>query len=455
MKRSLQATVVIVVVIAVAIAAAAVAASTARAGSDAATASVAPTAIVGPVIHTAAGAGAPPTSAQCIAAYGIACYGPQDMRNEYDFNSAYANGWTGAGQTIVIFDAFGSPTIRQDLAAFDAAYNLPPPPSFEVYEPEGHVVLDYDNLPSPANVHNENIQTEVGWAYETTLDVQWAHAMAPAANIALVVTPIQETQGVQGLQNLQNAQQWVLDHHIGTIWSNSWSTTEQAFQNPSVIQRLDRFYAQAASRGVNAFYATDDTGVANTDKQGRLYPYPTVDYPSSSPNVISVGGTEILPPSTAITSYLPESVWNDGYGAGGGGYSTVFPKPAYQAAAVGGDQRGLPDVSYNSALISSILIYESFDPVYGPGWTPIGGTSAATPQWAAVAAIAQQARGADLGFLNPQLYALEGTPAFHDIVSGDNSFEGIPGYAAAPGWDAATGLGTPDVGVLASALSGH
>lgn len=432
------------------------------AASASATVDISPQIIVGPIISRAnLGSRQAPTSAQCIAGAGFACYAPQDLANHYDFTKEYAAGHNGAGQTIVIFDSFGSPTIRQDLATFDAAFGLPDPPSFNVYEPEGHVVLNYTNLPSPANLHNKNIANEVGWAYETNLDVEWAHAMAPGANIALVIIPVAETQGVQGLQNMQNAQAWALSHHIGTIWSNSWGTTEQAFHTASSILVLNAFYRSAAQQGVSAFFASGDFGVANTDKQGRLFPFPTTSFPTSSPDVISVGGTMIPAPQPALASYNPETVWNEfGVLGGGGGYSAVFGEPGYQVTAGIMDPahaRGVPDVSYNAAVISSVLVWESFDPVFGPGWCLCAGTSAGTPQWAAVAAIANQADG-PLGFLTPRLYQVykNGSYAssFHDITVGDNSDSGITGFSATTGWDAASGLGTPDVHGLVVALQG-
>lgn len=420
-----------------------------------------PQEIVGPIVSQRAAQ--PPTSAQCAAATGgavLACYGPTDLHNQYDYNPLYASGIKGQGQTIVIFDSFGSPTIRQDLATFDSAYGLPAPPSFAIYHPEGNVVLNYDKLPSPVAFHNKNINTEIGWAYETTLDVEWAHAMAPLANIALVTVPVAETQGVQGLRNLVNAQQWVLQHHIGTIWSNSYATTEQAFNGTSSLLNLNTWYTQAAAAGVSNFFASGDSGVANTDKQGRLFPFPTVTFPSSSPSVVSVGGTEIPAPPPTITTYQPEAAWNDCCGSGGGGYSSIFREPGYQASAGIADpsgMRGLPDVSYNAAIVSAILIYESFDPTTSAGWAIIGGTSAATPQWAAIDALANQADGA-LGFLTPRLYQIYSNPtayasAFHDITAGNNSWAGITGYAAGPGWDPATGLGTPDAAHLVAALT--
>ncbi|MHB1569079.1 MAG: S53 family peptidase [Solirubrobacteraceae bacterium] len=414
---------------------------------------------VGPdVAHVA---GQPPTSAQCAAATGgavMACYGPPDIRNQYDFGPLYAAGDTGSGQTIVIFDSFGSPTIRQDLATFDSTYNIPAPPAFNIYEPEGHVTYNYTHVPSPVDFHNKNVSTEIGWAYETTLDVEWAHAMAPGASIALVVTPNAETEGVQGLQNLQNAQRWALAHHIGTVWSNSFAATEQSFHNAATLNRLNSLYAQAAASGVTAFFASGDSGVANVNKQGATYPFPTVNFPTSSPDVVSVGGTEIPNPPPAISSYQPESVWNDCCGAGGGGFSAVFGEPGFQSAAGIDDpsgMRGVPDVSYNAALVSSILIWESFDPTTSPGWVIIGGTSAATPQWAALDAIANQTDGS-LGFLAPRLYQVytDGSyaSAFHDVTAGDNGWAQITGYSAASGWDPATGLGTPDAYNLVQAL---
>ena len=423
------------------------------------TSDLVPLMTVGAVVHRQN----PPSPADCYALFNrqITCYGPSDMAAEYNFNGAYSKGYNGAGQTIVIFDSYGSPTIRQDLATFDRAYKLPAPPSFNIYYPEGKPVLNYQGLPSPANYNNKAIATEVGWAYETTLDVEWAHAMAPGATIALVTVPVAETQGVQGLQNLENAQRWALDNHIGNIWSDSFATTEQAFHTPASILGLNQLYAQADAAGITPLFASGDSGVLNTNLQGKVFPYPTVNYPSSSPNVLSVGGTQIeaSDPPAPITSYHAEAVWNDGFGTGGGGFSAVFGEPSFQSTAGisdTGGMRGLPDVSYNAAVISAVNIYESFDPVYGPGWVPIGGTSAATPQWAAVLAVVSQADGAQ-GFIAPKLYALSTTSAytsaFNDITSGNNSFGGIAGYSAGTGWDAASGLGTPNVAGLVSALS--
>jgi subtilase family serine protease len=416
-----------------------------------------PQVLVGPVVGHAT---TPPSGAECLATLGIACYQPADLQAQYDFGPLYAAGDDGKGQTIVIFDSFGSPTIGHDLGVFDEAFGLPAPPSFKVYMPEGRVNYNYTGAPSPVAFHNKNVSTRIGWAYETTLDVEWAHAMAPGASIDLVVTPNAETEGVQGIPNMQNAQSFALSHGLGAIWSNSWSATEQGFHNAASIGQLDKLYANAAAQGVTAFFATGDFGVANPDKQGRVFPFATVTYPTSSSHVVAVGGTEVTTPTAGISAYQPESVWNDGFGAGGGGYSTVFAEPSDQSAAGIPDpsgMRGLPDVSMNASVISAVLIYESFDPTVAPGWTPIAGTSEATPLWAGTDAVMNQADGS-LGFLMPRLYQIYANPAlygeaFHDITAGNNSFGGITGYSATAGWDAATGLGTPDAAGLATALS--
>ena len=419
-------------------------------------------AMVGPVIAQPP----PPTSAFCLSTFGIACYGPSDMRAEYDLNPLYAQGVTGAGQTIVIFDSFGSPTIQSDLHTFDVAFGLPDPPSFKVISPEGVPQLNYNNIGSPAFFHNKNIVTQIGWAYETTLDVEWAHAIAPGANILLVTTPVAETEGVQGLQNIINAEQYVLANHLGNVFSQSFATTEQAFKGSSdqqLLQKFDKTYQQAAAQGVSVFAASGDGGVANADKQGNVFPFPTVGFPASDPNVTAVGGTQINQPTPVITSYSAEEVWNDGFGAGGGGYSVVFARPSYQNGVVSNAMRGLPDIAYNAAVVSAVLVYESFDPTVSPGWALIGGTSAATPQWAALAALADnyaanKGKG-PIGFLNPKLYMIGTNPIqyaadFHDITVGNNSFDGITGFSAVAGWDAASGWGTPDATHLIPDLVG-
>jgi len=157
-------------------------------------------------------------------------------------------------------------------------------------------------------------------------------------------------------------------------------------------------------------------------------------------------------------------VWNDSglnpdFGAGGGGFSTIFSRPSYQTGT-GSAFRGVPDVTYSADVYNGVLVAFSAGNGGTPAFFIFGGTSAGSPQWAALAALADQAAGHDLGFLNPSLYNLAGSPAFypsifHDITVGNNAWDvaGVPGYSAHRGWDAASGLGSPIANSLILFLS--
>lgn len=418
-----------------------------------------PQVVVGPVVAGSELQPAP-TGQQCVQRFELACYAPSDIQTQYGVTPLLQAGIDGTGQTIVIFEAFGSPTIRQDLATFDQSFGLPAPPSFRVYRPEGPVKASAGASAGPAEPGSgPPLADAVAWAYQTTLSVEWAHAIAPGANIALVVTPATGgPAGMRGLQDLTNAEWWALRKRLGSIWVGGWGVPEAAFTGPAAMRKLDRVYVRAASEGVTAFFGTGDSGVENGDATGRFYRFAGVNFPSSSAAVVSVGGTEITSPVPQIGWYQPERVWNGRAGAAGGGYSTVVPEPAGQAAVripnVTG-MRGTPDVSWNAALSSSVLIYQSFDTRTGAGWALAGGTGAAAAQWAAAAALAGQADG-KLGFLAPRLYQIyadgQGQAVFHDVTEGVDSFGGVRGYAATLGWDPASGLGTPDVASLIAAL---
>lgn len=393
---------------------------------------------------------AAPTDQQCRdAGYGP-CYSPQEIQHAYGIDSLLARGNTGVGQSIVIIDSYGSPTLASNLASFDAAYGLPAPPSLTVLAPLGTV---------PFDVTNDDM---TGWAFETTLDVEWAHAMAPGAKIVVLTSPVSETQGVQGMPEFLALEQYALDHRLGQIISQSWGTTENTLFTPAgshVFSGFERLYASASLRHVTVLASAGDAGTANPDLDGNIYPFPTVGFPGSSPLLTSVGGTSL----TADTSgnYESETVWNEG-GATGGGVSQYFGEPLYQRLLPPATQqllkghRGLPDISWNADPYTAILVYLSFLGPDAEGFYFIGGTSEGAPQWAGLVADLNQAIHRPIGFLNPYLYLLGKIGhgrGFHDITVGDNAFDGIPGYSAAPGWDAATGWGTPDIGAFAAAVS--
>lgn len=397
-----------------------------------------------------------PTDAECLAAFSIHCYSPQQIRRAYGVDSLLNHGYTGKGQTIVIIDSFGSPTALSDLQTFDAAYGLPDPPSFQVLSPLGSVAFD------PTN------SDMVGWAEETSLDVQWSHAMAPDANIVLLTSPVSETEGVQGMPQFLALEQYALDHHLGSIISQSWGATENTLFTPAgrqVFANFEALYLRAALDHVTVFASSGDTGAANYEIDGTdLYPFPTVGFPASSPLVTAVGGTS-LTASDPNGNYESETVWNDPYGAGGGGISQVFPEPVYQLGNLPhsvsqtlNHYRGIPDISYNAGVVTGISVYLGLPNVSDtpPGFYIFGGTSEGSPQWAGIIADADQLAGRPLGYLNGALYELgnshSAAHSFHDITVGNNTFGGVTGYDATPGWDLASGWGSPKVPALVANL---
>ena len=395
---------------------------------------------------------APPTDAFCRANFSVPCYSPQEMRRAYGVTQLIQNGYTGKGQTIVIIDSFGSPTIRSDLKVFDKGYGLPDPPTFRILTPLGTIKFD------PTN------SDMVGWAFETTLDVDWAHAMAPDANIVLMTSPVSETEGVQGMPEFLFLEQYAFKHHLGQIISQSWGATENTLFTPGgrqILNNFNSFYQQATGADWTVFASSGDSGSANVDINGNFYPFPTVIFPASSPYVTAVGGTSLFASTSGV--YNHETVWNNSIGAGGGGISQNFKEPAYQqnnlpgsVQAVLNGHRGIPDISWNADPDTSILVYISFLGGSNNGFYFIGGTSEGSPQWAGITADADQLAGHPLGFLNRALYQLGNSSdykqSFHDITVGTNSFAGVPGYDATSGWDLASGWGTPKAANMISEL---
>ena len=387
-----------------------------------------------------------PTDAQCRATIGGPCYSPQEVRHAYGVDRLLARGDDGAGETIVIVDSFGSPTIAADLASFDAGYGLPAPPSFKIVAPLGTVPFNPTAIPD-----------QIGWAAETTLDVEWSHAMAPDASIVLLTSPVDETEGVQGMPQFDALENYALDHHLGQVISQSWAATENTLFSPAgnqVIRQFEATYARAAAMGVTALASTGDSGSSNLEQNlTTYYPFPTVNFPASSPMVTAVGGTSLYADTSG--DYQSETIWNSDGGASGGGVSQYFGEPLYQRFLPAADQalldghRGIPDISWNADPNTSILIYLSFFGSSAAGYYTIGGTSEGSPDWAGLVADLDQMARHPIGLLNPYLYALGAADiGYHDVTVGNNSDNGVAGYSATPGWDPASGWGTPDIGQL-------
>ena len=196
----------------------------------------------------------------------------------------------------------------------------------------------------------------------------------------------------------------------------------------------------AAAKGITVVVAAGNSGASDGVQDGRTH----VDFPASSPWVLSVGGTTLVAEKNSIGS---EVVWNDkGGGATGGGISDVFPMPEWQKdismpknANNGPAGRGVPDVAANASPNTGYTVF------IGGHATVIGGTSASAPLWAGLIALLNQGTGRRLGYINPLLYKQDGrSGAFHNITNGNNSVPGVTGYTAGPGWNACTGWGSPD-----------
>jgi len=398
----------------------------------------------------------------------LICYSPAFIRSAYNFPA----GLDGTGQTILIVDAFGSPTIAADLAAFDAHFGLPSPPSFTIFCGNGGCPAF-----NPRNPHDP-----IGWAVETSLDVEYAHAMAPGANIVLVVAATNSGNA------LNDAEAAAIAAFPGSIMSQSFGIPEVFLHaNNAQVLQAHANYAAAAAAGDTVLASAGDLGATNGFSIANAL------FPSSDPLVIAVGGTQGNPfkapgtltpcagtctiglakiigpcaPGSRTTllgcspaGYGGEMVWNEAWlpAATGGSPSLFFSTPSYQSG-LGLSTRTTPDISYNAAVDGGVLVYTTF--LGFPHFFIVGGTSAGSPQWAAIFAIVNQARALNskgpIGFANPLIYALtSGQKAlgFHDITVGNNQELGTPiGFSAGPGWDDASGWGTPNVANLVTDLS--
>jgi subtilase family serine protease len=390
----------------------------------------------------------PPTTAQCETDYGIACYQAFQLQRAYNLAPLFAKGVEGQKETIVIVDAFGSPSIASDLKTFDKEMGLPNPPSFKVITPAGAITTNPKTCTSTYSPTGPDMCSDYyGWTDETSLDVEWSHAMAPEANILLVETPMTETEGIYGFPSIVQAENYVINHHLGDVITQSFGANESTFTSPSQIYSLRSAYYNAAAHGVTVLAAsgdqgaTDDvctpaSGCANADNVICCQSTRAIDWPSSDPLVTGVGGTQLhLNAQGSKTS--PDSVWNDlsstvgvtgpayTWGSSGGGHSTVFPRPRFQNGVAGtvGGSRGTPDIAMSAAVNGAVDFYDSTDPGVA-GWGIVGGTSEASPLFSGIVALADQVAGHSLGYLNPSLYALaeSGHSGIVPVTSGSNTY---------------------------------
>jgi subtilase family serine protease len=386
----------------------------------------------------------PPTDAQCEALFNLDCYLPTQVEAAYNLPSLYNRGITGKGETIVLIDAYGSPTISDDLAQFDDYLGLGAPPL--------RIVQD-GNVPAFDSTNGDMLD----WADETTLDVEYAHAGAPGANIVLLETPN------DNISTLAGAVGYAVNHRLGQVISMSWGEPEENLGNAEV-QSLHKAFAEAAAAHITAVASSGDTGVAGVDNNDNWINYNVASWPAVDPLVTAVGGTHLNIDASGQRGG-PDSAWNDTYDsavngdnagevgpypfATGGGTSAYFSRPSYQNSVknITGSRRGIPDVAMSASCSASVNIYESFYGVTG-GWAPYCGTSESAPMFAAVVALADQLAGHALGFINPALYELgaEHAPGIVPITSGNNTvaISGYTwrGYSTRHGYSLVTGLGS-------------
>lgn len=369
---------------------------------------------------------------------------PDNVASAYNIPAAA----TGAGQIIAIVGE--APVLASDLTSFWTVSGI-------AQAQPNVTTINVDGGPgaSPTNAD----------AMETALDVEWAGAMAPGAGIRLYLA-----QDV--LECFSQIQSDMQAYPNMSVISVSYGNTE-GLDGPAALQAYSQVAASLAAAGVSVLASSGDGGSNESGGVGAgsyLADAPTdVSYPASDPNVTGVGGTTVG--FTGKWSYSGEVVWNQlsnstSPSASGGGVSSYFAKPAWQAGGTllaGETMRCVPDVSaISDANLTNVDIGPNYLPVNGTGIgviTYVGGapsassgTSLACPVWAAVAAIINQARAAaglgNIGLLNPHLYPIAGTSAFNDITSGTNG-----AYNAGPGYDLCSGIGSPNVANLIAEFS--
>jgi len=485
----------------------------------------------------------------------LLCYTPSFLKSAYNFPSTTGrHGLDGTGSTIVIVDAFGSPTIRSDINKYDSAIGLPPVDLTILCGPtwtgSPSDVCPVTTIGDMYTATNAGVCGAPGWAEETTLDVVQAHSLAPGAKIVLVVAnDCYDT-------SLYTAELAVVNQprYSGSIMSQSFGEPDDlvtctalnsagtacATYDPSLLNLPNQVFQMAEQHHWTVIASSGDLG-ANEDAETLGTLELTPSFPATSPLVLAAGGTQGNPyggqygppPGTSVTGYpssncessgvtcaplscpantncntglvlinggpdgcttaarpgLPSSCTPVGYGGestwdevpyllelgttSGGGISSLYSRPFYQfdtppvvttllGQKIFVNGRTTPDVSFNAAAQGGVLAWTGFlDDSVGlctgtpcPGdWVVFSGTSAASPAWAAIIALLDQANHGPVGFINPEIYQLGifnlFAHSFHDITSGTNAvcsgLCGEDGFVATPGYDLTTGWGSPNV----------
>jgi subtilase family serine protease len=331
---------------------------------------------------------------------------PAQIRHAYGVDLLAAGG---AGQTIAIVDAYGSPTAQNDLNVFSTKFGLPA------------------TTIKIVTVGKGPRRSDAGWALETSLDLQWAHAIAPNANIMLAVA------NSASITDLVAA----IDAAVSkgaTVVSMSWGGSE--------FSSVANYESHFLKTGVTFLASSGDNGSG-------------ASWPATSPSVVSVGGTTLnLDAAGNLTS--PETAWS----GSGGGFSAYFARPSWQNSWQANSKRAFPDVALVADPNTGVAVYDSTSYSGQKGWFQVGGTSASAPMWGAIIALANEqnilAGRPALSGADAKLYGLagktvNGSPGYSyyyfDVTSGNNG-----GFNATGSYDEVTGLGTPVVPNVATDL---
>ena len=367
--------------------------------------------------------------------------------NAYGAPTLWNAGDTGQGTSIATVVSFGDPNIGAVMDQFDKDNGLPPVDVSQL-QPAG-AVPSCDSL---KNTNPTTYQDCLGWRGETDLDVESMHEIAPSAAIVVAATPVDETEGMTGFPEMMTAIDYLRQHKLVNGIYLATYTAEADFSSPQEItQDLDPTFVRAEQAGVSVVFASGDKGPTVQELDGTTdYPYRMPTWPGSDPNGISVGGTQFYgepqgqpyPASPAVRLQHPDTLWNshDGY-ASSAGISTIYRRPGWQNGVrqiTGSGMRAYPDFTMHGT----------------------SGTSEAAPLFLGVLALAVELNhGHNLGNIDSVLYKTLGPAGLRDgvqdVTDGDNALpDGIvPGFAAGPGYDIASGWGTVgDISVFVPAL---
>lgn len=360
---------------------------------------------------------------------GEGSYTADQIASAYGFDGLYGAGDTGTGVTVALYEL--EPYTASDVSSYQACYGTSVP-------------IAKVNVDGGASCNGDQ---ECG--IEDVLDIEDVIGLAPGVHVSVYEGPNSSSGGYDTYAQ-------IVSDDTAKVISTSWGLCE-AEEGTDAADAENTLFQEAAAQGQSVFAAAGDSGADDCGTGSGQ----TVDDPASQPYVTGVGGT-----SLSSVSPLSETVWNDGgdVGAGGGGVSQLWSQPSYQSGFAlaqsaitcgsGGDVcREVPDVSAEADE------FPGYDVYWDGSWGPVGGTSAATPTWASLVALADASPActSPVGFANPALYGAARTAYaadFNDVTSGNNSYDGVSGYTAGTGYDMASGLGSPKGTALAASLCG-